>query len=113
MINPQSHLLSTLTQNLQFLVGTSLVLLSTYLYTVPERKLIPGHRPPPIDIVSFEKPAITPLLTPKLPASPRMTDPTRLNLDPYDGRGMGLSSSRPSTPMLPRTSSRANLSRDD
>lgn len=86
----------------QFLLGTLLVLLATYIYSVPERKF---HRPPPVRIYSFEKPAIEQTLTPM--QTPRLADARRLNLDPFDGRDFGKSSSRPGSPMLPRSASRS------
>ncbi|KAG6112540.1 hypothetical protein E4U13_004259 [Claviceps humidiphila] len=88
--------------NITFLLGTLLVLLATYIYSVPERKF---HRPPPVRIYSFEKPAIEQTLTPM--QTPRLADARRLNLDPFDGRDFGKSSSRPGSPMLPRSASRS------
>jgi UDP-sugar transporter A1/2/3 len=75
---------------MQFLAGTALVLLATYLYTGPERK---RGRPPPITIVSFEKATVD--------STPRTVDETKLNTDPLldSVRAMGLSTSRPSSPM--------------
>ncbi|TWU74946.1 hypothetical protein ED733_005257 [Metarhizium rileyi] len=90
-----------------FLVGTSLVLLATYIYSVPERKL---HRPSPVRIVSFEKSTIEPTVTP-LP-TPRTADIRRLNLDPFEGKGFGKTSSRPGSPMLPRVASRTHVPRE-
>ncbi|PNY19950.1 UDP-N-acetylglucosamine transporter [Tolypocladium capitatum] len=87
-----------------FIIGTSLVLLATYLYSVPERGL---RRPPPVRIANFEKPTIVPLLTPG--TTPRTTDLARLNSDPFDGRGLVTTSSRPSSPMLPRQTSRTHV----
>ena len=95
------------------MVGTSFVLLSTYLYNLPDRHHIPGHRPPPIRIVSFEKPAISPAMTPRVVATPRAVEPNRLALDPFLSAGAdeGLTSSRPATPMLPRIPSRGDFSK--
>ncbi|UNI17992.1 UDP-galactose transporter Gms1 [Purpureocillium takamizusanense] len=95
------------TVTLPFLVGTALVLAATYLYSVPERSL---HRPPPMRIASFEKPAIEKLITPA--STPRTLDPPRLNLDPFDAKGLGVTSSRPSSPMLARQKSRTHLHRE-
>jgi len=61
-------------------------------------------------IASFEKPAIEKLITPA--STPRTTDAPRLNLDPFDAKGLGVTSSRPSSPMLPRQKSRTHLHRD-
>ncbi|KHN95895.1 udp-galactose transporter [Metarhizium album ARSEF 1941] len=92
---------------LTFLVGTSLVLLATYIYSVPERKL---HRPQPMRIVSFEKPAIVQTVTSA--QTPRTVDVRRLNTDPFEGRGGGKTTSRPTSPMLPRVGSRTHLHRE-
>ncbi|QUC21038.1 uncharacterized protein UV8b_05279 [Ustilaginoidea virens] len=94
--------------NATFLTGTSLVLLATYIYSVPERRL---HRPPPVRIVSFEKPAIEEVGTPL--HTPRAADPRRLNTDPFTSQGLGKSSSRPGSPMLPRTASRSHFHGQD
>ncbi|KAG6010216.1 hypothetical protein E4U21_007693 [Claviceps maximensis] len=91
------------TVHLTFLLGTSLVLLATYIYSVPERKL---HRPSPVRIVSFEKPTIEQTITPTQLSRP--SDLRRLNMD-FDGRNFGKSSSRPGSPMLPRSSSRSYI----
>ncbi|KAJ2989041.1 hypothetical protein NUW58_g3671 [Xylaria curta] len=45
-----------------FILGTGLVLLATYLYTGPDRK---RGRPPPINIVTYEKTTIDPMSTPR------------------------------------------------
>ncbi|KAG8423345.1 UDP-galactose transporter Gms1 [Metarhizium acridum] len=93
---------------LTFLVGTSLVLLATYIYSVPERRL---HRPPPVRIVSFEKPAIVQTVTPL--QTPRTADTRRLNTESFEGRGVGKTTSRPSSPMLPRVASRTHVHKED
>ncbi|KAG5930037.1 hypothetical protein E4U42_003198 [Claviceps africana] len=87
--------------HMTFLFGTSLVLLATYIYSVPERKL---HRGYPVRIVSFEKPAIEETVTSMQTARP--AEPRRLNLDLFDDRKFGKTSSRPGSPMLPRSTSR-------
>ncbi|KAF4964160.1 hypothetical protein FZEAL_10886 [Fusarium zealandicum] len=84
-----------------FLIGTSLVLLSTWIYNGSDRVI---RRPPPIQIHGFEKPAIEPYLT------PRNMAPDRLSANPFDGP-VGLTSSRPNSPMLPRQASRTNIKR--
>ncbi|GKT52326.1 UDP-galactose transporter 1 [Colletotrichum spaethianum] len=92
--------------NFTFIIGTALVLASTYLYSIPDRK----GRPPPITIASYEKAMVDPAYT------PAVTDETKLNLDPLDAvRGMGLSTSRPSSPMLHhhRAPSARGKNRDD
>ncbi|EOO03364.1 putative udp-galactose transporter protein [Phaeoacremonium minimum UCRPA7] len=87
-----------------FILGTALVLLSTWLYSGPDRK---RGRPPPINIVSYEKTVIA--------STPRITEESKLNLDPMDAQSIGLSTSRPATPL--RSHSRApsarGKSRDD
>ncbi|KAG5987161.1 hypothetical protein E4U43_005205 [Claviceps pusilla] len=90
------------TVHFTFLLGTSFVLLATYIYSVPERKL---HRQPPVRIVSFEKPAIEQTITPIQTSRP--AEPRRLNLDTFDSRNFAKSSSRPGSPMLPRSASRS------
>ncbi|KAF4980484.1 hypothetical protein FDECE_17871 [Fusarium decemcellulare] len=86
-----------------FIIGTSLVLLSTWIYNASDRVV---RRPPPIQIHSFEKPAIEPYLTPRNMAA------NRLSVNPFDGP-IGLTTSRPSSPMLPRQPSRTNLKREE
>ncbi|GKU01661.1 udp-galactose transporter [Fusarium langsethiae] len=86
-----------------FVFGTFLVLLSTWIYNGSDRTI---RRPPPIQIHSFEKPAIEPTQT------PRNLAVSRLSLNPMDSP-LGLTTSRPSTPLLPRTPSKSNFKRDD
>jgi UDP-sugar transporter A1/2/3 len=91
----------------KFVVGTALVLLSTYVYTLPDRKLA---RPVPIRVASFEKTAIDKMNT------PRVLDEVKMNLDPMDAvKAVGLSTSRPASPMVDRTrgASARNKNRDD
>lgn len=76
----------------QFVLGTALVMGSAYMYGLPERK---RARPPPINIVSYEKTTIE--------GTPQYVDQGRLGVSPLDsGRGGGLSSSRPASPLLAR-----------
>ncbi|KAK3940407.1 UDP-galactose transporter [Diplogelasinospora grovesii] len=76
-----------------FLIGTALVIASTYLYSGVERK---RSRPPPISIVSYEKTTID--------STPKYLDESRLNLNPLDSvRSAGLSTSRPASPLLHHT----------
>ncbi|OTA62196.1 nucleotide-sugar transporter [Hypoxylon sp. EC38] len=76
---------------LTFLIGTILVLVSTFLYTGPDRK---RGRPPPINIVSYEKTTIDPMNT------PRYTDDKLSVPDPLENiKAMGLSTSRPASPL--------------
>ncbi|KAM0275856.1 hypothetical protein ACHAQH_007328 [Verticillium albo-atrum] len=88
-----------------FILGTSLVMFATYLYSSPERKVI--RRPPPLRIASYQKAAVDPMYT------PRLGDDLRPPLDPLESvRGMALSTSRPSSPMrYPRSPSARNLSK--
>ncbi|KAL2158826.1 hypothetical protein VTH06DRAFT_4018 [Thermothelomyces fergusii] len=80
---------------LSFLFGTALVLGAAYTYSLPERK---RARPPPITIASYEKTTIE--------GTPRYVDQTRLTVNPLDsaaggdGASIGLSSSRPASPLL-------------
>jgi solute carrier family 35 (UDP-sugar transporter), member A1/2/3 len=62
------------------------------------------HRPPPIRIASFEKPAIDPVYTPR--------NSTGNRLNPFEVNAK-LATSRPSSPMLARTPSRGNIKRDE
>ena len=88
----------------QFILGTTLVLFSTWLYSGPDRK---RGRPPPINIVSYEKTVIA--------STPRITEESKLNLDPMDAQSIGLSTSRPATPLRhhSRVPSARGKSRDD
>ncbi|KAL2692359.1 hypothetical protein Neosp_002765 [[Neocosmospora] mangrovei] len=104
-----SFLISVLVFNfevsLTFILGTSLVLLSTWIYNASDRVI---RRPPPIQIHSFEKAAIEPYQTPRNMAA------NRLSVNPLDYEGpLGLTTSRPSSPMLPRTPSRLNVKREE
>ncbi|KAK4228617.1 putative nucleotide-sugar transporter [Podospora fimiseda] len=69
-----------------FIIGTTLVLSATYLYSLPESKRV---RPPPITIASYEKTTVE--------GTPRYVDQDRLSVNPLDS---GLSTSRPSSPLL-------------
>lgn len=74
-----------------FLLGTILVLISTFLYSGPDRK---RGRPPPLNIVTYEKTTIDPMNTPRYPDN-KLTVP-----DPLESvKAMGLSTSRPSSPL--------------
>jgi UDP-sugar transporter A1/2/3 len=91
-----------------FLLGISLVLLATYLYNGGDRKI---YRPAPLRIANFEKTAIERTLTPR--TTPRlMPEPGRMTLEPYDAKGLGMSTSRPSSPM-PRQASRTHIRREE
>ncbi|KAK3315847.1 nucleotide-sugar transporter-domain-containing protein [Apodospora peruviana] len=72
-----------------FILGTGLVLTSTYLYSTPDRK---RSRPPPINIVSYEKTTID--------GTPRYLDQNMLSVNPLDSAGAALSTSRPASPMM-------------
>ncbi|QSZ37057.1 hypothetical protein DSL72_009149 [Monilinia vaccinii-corymbosi] len=99
--------------SLNFLLGTSIVLFATWLYSGPERK---RNRPPPINIVSYEKTTIDNGFTPKYEE-----DGSSLTLDPLSGlkgpgAGASLSTSRPSSPMRHHSrtgSSRGKAKRDE
>lgn len=89
---------------LQFLLGTMLVLLATYLYSVSEEKFT-RNRPPAIRVATFEKPAIEHLLTPV--GTPRLGPSKHFkSVEPFDVKGLGSTSSRPSSPMFARPASR-------
>ena len=63
--------------------------MSTYLYSMPERK---RGRPPPINIASYEKTTID--------GTPSVIDENKLSVNPMDSlKAIGLSTSRPSSPM--------------
>ncbi|KYK61128.1 putative UDP-galactose transporter [Drechmeria coniospora] len=89
-----SVLVFELKVTLPFLIGTSLVLFATYLYSVPEHSL----HAPPLLIANFEKPAIERSLTPGIMA--RTNNPELLQSDPFDSKAVALSTSRPSSPKL-------------
>lgn len=88
-----------------FLFGTGMVLLAVSLYTTQGFSIV--KRPSPMRLVSFEKHAIdrgTPVVT------PRTLDMKRLNQDPFDLKGHGVTTSRPSSPgATPRQLSRATF----
>ncbi|KAI1342970.1 nucleotide-sugar transporter [Xylariaceae sp. FL0016] len=75
---------------LTFLIGTVLVLTSLFLYTGPDRK---GRRPPPLNIVNYEKTTIDPLNTPR--TGDRLEVPNPME----NIKAMGLSTSRPASPL--------------
>jgi UDP-sugar transporter A1/2/3 len=77
---------------IQFIIGTTLVLISTFLYTGPERK---RGRPPPINIVGYEKTTIDPLHTPKYDTDNMLSVPNPMG----SVKSLGLSTSRPSSPL--------------
>ncbi|CAN8097945.1 unnamed protein product [Discula destructiva] len=73
-----------------FILGTIMVLFATWLYSGPDRK---RSRPAPIHIVNFEKTVVG-----KTPRTSSPNYPAGL-LNPLDSAGLGLSTSRPSTPL--------------
>lgn len=78
------------TVTIPFFIGTALVLVSTYMYSMPERK---RSRPPPISIASYEKTTID--------GTPRILDENRLAVNPMEAAGaIGRSTSRPSSPLM-------------
>lgn len=91
-----------------FVLGTGIVIFATYLYSGPERK---RNRPPPINIVNYEKTTIDNGYT------PRDEDTLRLPLMPLENiKSAGLSTSRPSSPARHHSrvgSSRGKVKRDD
>ncbi|KAK7932683.1 hypothetical protein PG985_003395 [Apiospora marii] len=92
--------------SLTFLIGTVLVLVSTFLYSGPDRK---RGRPPPINIVNYEKTTIDPMNTPR--NDDRLAVPNPLE----SVKSMGLSTSRPSSPLRhhSRTGSSRGKHRDE
>lgn len=90
IFNSQGQYQGQISNTLQFILGTALVIFSTWLYSGPDRK---RGRPPPISIVGYEKTVIA--------STPRIQSPedTKL-LNPMDSASsLGLSTSRPSTPL--------------
>ncbi|KAK4237810.1 hypothetical protein C8A03DRAFT_34227 [Achaetomium macrosporum] len=89
--------------SLSFVVGTAMVLAATYMYSLPERK---RARPPPINIVSYEKTTV-------VEGTPRYLDQDKLIANPLDAapRGAGLSSSRPASPLMFHERSHSNRGR--
>ena len=95
----------------QFIFGTAVVIFATYLYSGS------GHsrkRPPPINIVNYEKTTIDNGYTPKGDDESKQLGsklPTMESL-----KSAGLSTSRPSSPMRHHSrvgSSRGRVKRDD
>ncbi|KAF2089405.1 nucleotide-sugar transporter [Saccharata proteae CBS 121410] len=88
---------------LSYIVGTSIVLFSTYLYTKNER----GARPPPIRIADYEKTIVggEPSYFDVAPGSARSAKTPKG--DRSNALGVGVASSRPSTPNLERQGFRA------
>lgn len=92
---------------LQFVLGTALVVYATYLYAMPETR---RSRPPPINIIDFEKTTIDNGFT------PRYDEDKQLFLDLPDSKSPGFSTSRPSSPMRHHSrvgSSRGKIKRED
>lgn len=100
------HIRDTVTDpSAQFALGTALVLFSTWLYSGPDRK---RGRPPPISIVSYEKTVIA--------STPSLLSSESKLLNPMDSaHSLGLSTSRPSTPLRhhTRVPSARGKARDD
>jgi UDP-sugar transporter A1/2/3 len=96
----------------QFLLGTALVIFSTYLYSGQEGK---RNRPPPINIVNYEKTTIDNGYTPRFEEDKQLT--ATPDLRPLEAlKSAGLSTSRPSSPMRHHSrvgSSRKGIKRDD
>lgn len=101
----------------QLAFGTILVIAATYIYTTTPRHPR-ANRPGPIHVASLEKTTIDRLGTPRPgsaaatpslapPVSGGVSTPSRMTLDPMDAVGaVGLSSSRPASPMFARPSTR-------
>lgn len=112
-----SDVRTTCTNENKLAFGTILVIAATYIYTTAPRHPR-AHRPGPIHVASLEKTTIdrigtprpgsaaaTPSLAP--PASGGASTPSRMTLNPMDAVGaVGLSSSRPASPMFARPSTR-------
>ncbi|PKS11331.1 hypothetical protein jhhlp_003093 [Lomentospora prolificans] len=106
-----------LTLTPELFVGTGLVLGATYLYTTsgPTRGSRSG-RPTPIHVATLEKTTIDRLNTPRPTPDPSSgpsgpfggpAPSSRSTLDPLDAaKAIGLTTSRPSSPMFPRPSPR-------
>ncbi|CAK7269480.1 UDP-galactose transporter Gms1 [Sporothrix epigloea] len=91
------------------IVGTLLVVGSTYLYAKPDRK---RGRPPPITIVQYEKTTIDRAGTPVPPKLSKSSKRSPSNLDPLDwARAEALSTSRPSSPLGHHSRAQAGRSR--
>lgn len=105
----------------QLLFGTALVIGATYLYSTAPRHPRTLHRPAPIHVATLEKTTIDRLGTPRPESVPpnaahvssaanevgAVASPSRTTLDPMDAaRGVGLSTSRPASPMFARPSPR-------
>ncbi|EPE27758.1 Multidrug resistance efflux transporter EmrE [Glarea lozoyensis ATCC 20868] len=97
---------------LNFLVGTALVIFSTYLYSGQEGK---RNRPPPINIVDYEKTTIDNGYTPRFEEDKQLG--ATPDIRPLESlKSAGLSTSRPSSPMRHHSrvgSSRKGIKRDD
>ena len=92
----------TLPAGPQFLLGTALVILATYLYNAAEE---PGpSRPPPIliDSVVSEKPKI-PIPDPRMPSRPGGDAGFAVKLPTTPLLEEALTTSRPGSPMLHHT----------
>ncbi|KAL1900463.1 UDP-galactose transporter Gms1 [Ceratocystis pirilliformis] len=89
------------------LSGAVLVLASSWAYTLPDSKAI--RRPTPLHVANLEKMMVDRLNT------PRHLDPIKLNTNPMDSLDptAGLSTSRPSSPMIGRIPSSARRGFDD
>ncbi|KAI1812419.1 UDP-galactose transporter [Poronia punctata] len=86
-----------------FIIGTALVILATFLYAGPDRK---RGRPLPITIVSYEKTFIDPIATPQ--SSDKLEVPGGLG-----SARLGLSTSRPSSPLHHQRAPSARGKRDE
>ena len=85
----------------QFLVGTSIVIAATYLYSKPDFSAL---RPPPIQIHDYEKTTID-----SEAARAKLLLPNGIKTPNIDLKGEAKSSSRPVTPLLHHSKSSSTL----
>ncbi|KAL5600920.1 hypothetical protein BROUX41_005756 [Berkeleyomyces rouxiae] len=92
---------------LPLLAGAALVLASSWAYALPDSKVL--RRPAPLRVANLEKMMVDRLNT------PRHLDPLKLNANPMDALdpAAGLSTSRPSSPMIGRIPSSVRRGFDD
>lgn len=83
------------------MIGSALVVVSTFLYTGDRKR----NRPPPIHIASYQKTTIDPVYTPKY-NDEKLAVPSPIDVI----KAMGLSTSRPASPL--RHHSRSPSARD-
>ena len=84
----------------QFLLGTSIVIVATYLYSKPD---FSASRPPPVQIHDYEKTTID------SEAARAKLLPNGIKTPAIDIKGEAMSSSRPVTPLLHHSKSSSTL----